>query len=538
MRKAVTGLLTLFLLIGGASAWTFTASIDTNFQDFYSQAWGIDGDVGEAIKCNALTAYAVPACEKPVKVDLGGATTTEVKWSIANSASAISDKREQVLGSTNKRLNASYGVAMAEAKAEGIEDLNAGVAEGTATQNASDVVRDWYSEIQRNSLNTRNRDFLRINASIAEANKTSGLAVSDVFKVRMADLKEEGTETPYTGTVMKSTGDIRVREYTKTLFNGETTTMYKLQANVKTVDKQQGVNSPCSSDVYHWKNLTESFTVKTYDYDGSVGSCIEQGTVTLHPKVSVTSPEGNNITYYLEKPYTETLTGIESTKDRALSNVRTIVDDIFQTYQRGEVEVSESLGPLEVLKTASTSYASTGTYDYATATARQMGLETNDTYAFRLQWSPEGVNETYKDTGQLFLDETAFNGTIETGKQYEVTDQVVWFTRTDSTGQIVQEDLNGTFTPLEITNKQTGEKVNKTTTQNVEAYESNITDLEKQFAELREEVEENQFEGSGGTAGGSLTGLFGLSTPELALSSTVVGLLLLMTAFIVGAIFS
>lgn len=529
-KKALTAFsIFLLLMVGSVGALQITGSININ-EDLDEWFIGphdlIDSDNNWA--CTTLTGYILPNCQPVIGVDPGGATDSEVHTSIINAALAAVDNREQVLGSVRTRLNASYGVAMAKAKVDAMIDLNEGRAESIARSNASDAVRDYYTQIQSNILSYRNRHALKINASINEVERTSGLSYSDIFRVKLnhnPGANANGIRLSY-----DTPQDMRVKAFNVTLYDGSNMTIYQPQAYI-VVDTYSGYG--CSKSlVREWVNLTEKIQFQHY---GTNSACTLENSKTTYSGFKVVDLEGNTSFYLDPTTYASTINEVEDTRIRAISNVETIVNDIYGKYAGGEINISKSLGPLEVLKTASTSYQSTGYFDYATLTAKQMGLNTNGTFAFTVEWSPEGVNKTYKDTGQLFLADGAFNSTIKAGKQYNVSDQTVWLTRKNDAGKIVQEDLNGTFTVTQMTNKKTGETVTKTSVQDIKVYDANVSDLKQQFDKLREQLEEYKAETGGGAGGGFSLGSF-FSSPAGIGTSILILVFLGLLAFIAGGV--
>ncbi|MFB6199755.1 MAG: hypothetical protein ABEJ83_02665 [Candidatus Nanohaloarchaea archaeon] len=514
--------ISLLFLIGGASALTFT--VEQHVTEFYADAYGLSEDTtfADALDCNLVTSYAVPNCQPPITISIGGATVEEVKWSIANLAAIATDNSEQVTGMTEKRLNSSFGAAMAGAKAEAIRDLNDGVSEPVAVQNASDLVRGWYSQIQRNAINFRNRHALKIETAVSEVNKTSGVSLGEVFK--MQQVTNINTETGSASFGWKGIQDFRMRTFNKTLFNGEVMKVYKPQVGIHRHVVNCNTNN--AWDVtYH--NITD---LKQIQLKG--GSCSGKETKTTDFQLKVEDPTGSRITLMDADNYVSALVSIDTMKDRAISNTRNVVEGIFQKYEPGELTLKEGLGPWEAMRHASTSYGDTGLYSYAVLNAEFLGYATNESYAFKdFQWSPEGVNETFTDTGQLFVPEGKFNNTIEAGKTYNVTERPYpWFTHTVN-GEIQQETLNGTFTVDTLVNKNTGETVNETSVQPDEIYTSNTTDLANQIDQLEKDLEQVQSSGSGGAAGGGFS-LGGFLSSPTGLGASVVLILLLLVGFL------
>ncbi|MFB6144322.1 MAG: hypothetical protein ABEJ98_03350 [Candidatus Nanohaloarchaea archaeon] len=510
-NKGLAVVLGLGLMISGAAAWQFTGTIATDFKDFLKDEMGIDKDQSlvEKIACGPMTSYFVSNCDTPIDVNIGGSTVGEIQWSIYNAGLLAKDKRDQVTGALEKRLNASYGVATAQAKAKAIKDLNAGRNEDTAKDNATDFVRNWYAEIQRNLLMHRNREALKFNETIKKVRHTSGLKWKDVIKSFDSDSTDQQPA-------------FYVKEENVSLVDGSTATGYYIIYR----DEYGGAASQDTKWERQSSKVGACVGTKIYPANMSFDQ------VTKCDDVEVLSPDGNASMFLYNEEYRASRSSIVSTKDRAVSNLQTMLSDIYSKYDKGEIEMPNALGPLETIKVASTSYNSTGYYDYATATATQMGLNTNETYAFELNWSQEGISENHSDTGQLFLEDNAFNGTVEVGKEYNVTDQTVWFTHTVNNDSIEQTVLNGTFTVTGMTNKNTGESINKTSVQDIQVYEANnISKLQAQLSELKDQLEEEKFDASQ-SSGSSATGLFGASPAVVGMSFIT----LLISTLALGAI--
>ena len=249
MKRLALGLAAVLLLSGSTAALTF--SIEPDF-DFSSDEYS----VAEGWICTQLTAYLMPGCQLPIETEFGGTTTDTVQYNVYNNGVLLENRQQQSIKGFDSKLNASYGVAMAKAKAQAIQDLNAGHSKTEAVENITDIVNDYYGQIQKNTYATELNHIYEVNKSVSLVKDTDGLTVIDVFKAYGAVPKSSGGfsfdwagdfEREFGGT---QPADLRLREFNVSTIDNDTVEMPHIQVKIRTEDNG-----------YNWYNFT---TEKSY----------------------------------------------------------------------------------------------------------------------------------------------------------------------------------------------------------------------------------------------------------------------------------
>ena len=456
-----------------------------------------------------------PVCTPLLADDIAGNSGDVVQDEIYKAALFVEDNKEQVLTEKKSRLNQTFGMAMSDAKLTVINSLNNGESVATAKANATDDVENYYSLLQQSIISYRNRNIMKLNESIGKIEGTSGVTCSDVFKAQQTTGIHSGSS--FSGV---SCSEINITEANGTLYNGTEVDNFNLKVHVEKEDMGG------SSTSHKWVDFTEQ---KTYDTSGdSTDSSFIADTV-----LKASDSYGNTTKMFDGPAYIETTDQLYNRHTQAYDNVRQMTEGVFNNYQAGSINVSDALGPLEELQTASTSYADTGYYSYLATSFEQMGLAYNESYAFKLEWKNPDMSSSKTAVGQLFVPESSWNTTFKKGETYDATSKTAWFVHASDGGSAVSTELKGNFTILEMTDKETGEEVNQTTVQVTEFRTSDTSDLQEQLEELKERQDEllKQTNAGGGVVDGLNSFFNGLASalgfaPEVIMAAAVLILLL------------
>ena len=433
--------------------------------------------------CNILT-KAFGACEDLFQFDYVDGKGSTVAESIATQMAFASDERKTALQNQRNYANRTYGIAISKAKITAIEALNDGESKATALTESNQDIVNFYSELTRRTLNTRNREILKINETAQTVNETEGINLRTV-----TDWSEKSTE---------GIQDFRVDNHTFTLPNGTDMTVYSL--DVYTGDY-------CAS--CGWFTVFPATPGSSDRYTGGEFRFVDQ--------------DGNVVNEFSSAKYPETFTKGGEVQNRATSNIETVVEQVYANYDKGELDASEILGPLEATQLASTSYESTGKFSYASLSLEQMGLANPEQATFTVSWTENGSNKT-KD-GQLFVSND-YNSSLEANKSYTI-EEPVFYIYQQSEDSAERIDLTGKqFTIEEIRDAETGDKLNKTTVQQNEFYTRDTTELQSQLESLESDIQELK------TSGGFFGGFdgFGNFTGSLGPSAYAILALLLVIA--------
>ena len=408
---------------------------------------------------------------------LGGAVSDDgidtFKQDFRNDAAFTTDSRQDNMKLTRSHLNQTFGMGMTKAKIAVVEALNNDKSQATAQSKALSEVNDFYSKQQLRVIVKRNREVLKANTTLNQAQDLDGLTIDDVLNANDVQFSQNSD-----GTIE----DFRIGNTTTELYNST-------KAEVLTLE-------------FKYNDGFQS--VWGYQYGPEVGKATDMGyrsDTKLHLSI------GDNPLWLNTDPYNKTLDRLNSNYERATDNVVGLADDVYSKWQPDDLSVSGILGPLEALQQASTNYEDTGYYSYRALSLEQAGYASNDSYAFNVTWQNTDMSDPQTDIGQLFVaNESQFGGELETGVEYSASDKSVWFVRSNGDQKAVETDLNGTFTINEMTDTETGEEVNTTSVQSTELYTPQIQDLQKQLEEIRED-QEKLF--SGGIISGAADSLSG-----------------------------
>lgn len=410
------------------------------------------------------------ACTPDLWPDTVDGDASVVHSDIYSNALIAADNREQLLLETRSHLNQTYGIGVSKAKTTLVKGLNNNTtSESEAKQAALDVVDEFYSTQQLRVISYRNRELLKLNESLQTAEDHTGLTMDEVVN-RSLHYGSGNCNVHYNPVVTNSSVQ---------LANGTTVESLGFQWS-----DPDGDLTDCPSGV----ELTETVAAPNVSVTGGL--------------VNITDPVSNNTTAMLASPpYSTTWDQVQENLYRAQQNVIGMSTDIWDQYQAGEISVPDALGPLESLIQASTNYEDTGFYSYRALSMVQLGRATNASYAFEVQWSQQGSNETQTSTGQLFVAED--NTTIMVNTTYDASNMTAWLVHPDGNGSAIETPLTGTFTVLSMVNTDTGEPVNQTSVQQTRFYTAGTQDLQEQLDRQNQLLQQLLEQQDGGLIGGS-----------------------------------
>ncbi|MBC5793151.1 MAG: hypothetical protein H8Z69_03890 [Nanohaloarchaea archaeon] len=389
--------------------------------------------------------------------EIDGATPDEVKNSIYGNGVFREDQRQRMVTQVSSYANQSYGVSMGQAKMYGIEAHNNGSAKSVAYNKIQSEVNDFYATYQLSLIRDRNTEALKFNESLNTIQATNELSTEDVFRVKASSDSHSG-----------NVHNAEIVEESVTLVNGSEIKSY--QVNVSFTDGY--TDSEIVEEVY-----TElgKFKSDLSDPEAVIGK----------------DSDGDTARFLDNSDYSEAWNEINGHRQRAIDNVNNVIDKVYSQYDPGEIDLKDTMTPLELLQTASTNYEDTGYYGYASLSLEYMGLSSNESYAFNVTWNNQGVDEK-TGHGQLFVNKDDFSNGLEVDTTYDASNRPAWFVHSNDNGKAQTTRLNGTFTINEMTDTETGETVNSTGVQSTKLVTTNTTKLEEQLSELREDMKDLQ----------------------------------------------
>lgn len=478
------------LLVSGASAISFDTVLD--------------------LGCS-IGAYLNPSCSVVLWDDIFTGSADDTRHDIYKKGLYHEDSREQYVIESKSRVNQTYGMGLAQAKLAAIEALNNGSSEAKAKEKALEEINDFYSVQLQSVINYQNREVLKLNQTINKINSVSGLSQAAVWS--------DYCSGDYTDVEWQL--DLNA---TYELYNGSTTTIYKaaMYDAKDSTSSGYGCSKVDSNGAHVWATAIHPYTSTNNDF---------------RDPVTVLDSFSSNTSLMLNpSQYQSTFNKINESHARAQDNAQTMVEEIYSTYSQGELNVSDSLGPLEQLQLASTNYNSTGYYSYAAVSLEQMGIPSNHSYAFDVTFQNPAMSDSKTVTGQLFSTQNFTDGTIETGVNYTVdAGESAWIVYQDG-DKATETEITGWYMVNEMTNKKTGEKINTTTLQSTKLYTDGTADLKKQLEQLEDRIADLQ--NVTGGVGGGITGwfnkLFGGLLPKM--SSDVLILLIVVGAAVLYGI--
>jgi hypothetical protein len=376
---------------------------------------------------------------------------------IRANAVTLEDNRNNILSASELSEDALFGDAMAEARAVGVQEYNNGSSKAEAKAKVENTVENYYSDVERVVVNGYNNEILNLQQDYNNANDL-GVSFSKPFKSNFNGLA--------------------IVNESYTLPNGESMTTYE-------VVRDDG---------------TRIATLESYE---GVGLTTES------------SADNASASYLEGSAHYDVIQGVRDTRSNAITNVNSIVDNIYNNYNQSEINVSEELSALELVESLSTDYGETGSYDYAAASLARSGQPTDLDSAFNITYNGEDME------GALFASDAVVGSQVDVGTTYNGYDgNAVFVKQGENSAELVE--LEGEFTVNSITSLDDGSKLSNTTLQESSVYTQDISDLQEEINNLESQINE----GSG--IGGGLFGGLGAET------YLILGLILVLA----GALFA
>jgi hypothetical protein len=386
--------------------------------------------------------------------------------------------------SQNNFAQDRYSVMMAKAKISIINDLNNNVSRSQARANAKEDVRDYATNVQVNLLNQYETDVQQMlyaadtgQASIKywRGSYTTLGTETDARNIRLAD-----NETTFNYTLLTyNGGDIHIDPD------------FRSYEHIDIINNT-GDSSP------GW-NLYQSGNWFEVDVNGTTYRFQETNSGVPPSTGGHLSQLGQDIT-------------------RAEDNIDVLVNNTYDAYQAGEIDSTDlaAADPTTIGTQASTDYSSTGYYGYANAQLASLGLsgDTNASHVVSLDDTNRSVTGTVFYTGED-------NVSFQTGTQYNPVNLngsvYVTVSELRENGTVVNNTsaylyVEENFTIESATNTKTGEPINSTTMETRNYSSTNVSDLQQEIQQLRNERDyyEEQASSSGGFGidfGGTGTGI-------------------------------
>lgn len=382
------------------------------------------------------------------------------KSDIRSNAVTLEDQRQNILNASELSEDALFGDAMATAKAEGVQAYNNGKTRQEAKEQVEKTVEDYYSDVERTVVNGYNNEILRLQNDMNNA-ESAGVNFDSVFK--------------------RSFEDLAIVNTTYTLPNGDELPTYY---------------------------VVDDSGTKITDLETSDGVGLETESTGNH----------SSSQYIAGDAHYQVIDGVRTTRSNAITNVNSIIDNIYDNYSADQINVSDELSALELTESLSTAYGETGSYNYASASLARTGTPTDLDSAFNITYNGEDME------GALFASDAVVNGTVEAGTTYDGSAGNAVFVKqeTDSAELI---DLTGQFTVNSITSLDSGEDLNETSLQSEDAYTQDITDLQTEIDSL-----EAQLSNTEGVIGGSTgpTGNFFQGTSSILGIGVILGVIIVL----------
>ena len=307
------------------------------------------------------------------------------KDDIRANAVTLEDNRDNVLSSAELSNDALFGDAMAEGRAQAVQELNNESTESQAKDAVQAKIEDYYSDVERVIVNAYNNEVFRIEQDDANADNI-GIKFGSVF------------ETDFE--------DVAIVSDSYTLPNGEELETYE-------VVKDNGDK------------------VMTLDDGSGVGLVTES------------SEEHNGAVYADGNAHYNLIQDVRDTRSNALTNVNEIVENIYENNEAGDLDVSEELSALELVNALSTDYSETGSYDFAAALLARTGQPTDLDSAFKIDYQSEELE------GALFASDAVVSESVEVGQTYNGADgNAVFVAQQETEAELIELEEEFTVTSI------------------------------------------------------------------------------------------
>lgn len=431
--------------------------------------------------------YDVAGCEP----DMASSTQLDM----FHAAASLNQSEQEMFIVMSNRLQDTRGVAYTEAKIAAVEALNAGANQSEAQDAAREAVGEYYSTIQSNIL-TR---------------WEAGTAQADYIEDARIDAGGTGWQYVQTSTGIHGDGG--------NAFDGKAT------ATVTLADGTE-------------RTFTTFRTGTTVVTPLPTKTNSSEGTVADGYKVRVYSNEDRNASTVIlpADQYQGILYEVEAQDDAVKANIGTLVSDVYNRYQAGEIDDTDLLSPVELASRAASNYDSTGYYSFAAAELSSLGYggDMNASHVVTIESVNEstGAYENVTKEGTLFYTGDDL-GNLSTGQRYVPSDYSGIFLLATAEGIM---EINDPFTIDSAIDVTDGTEL---ATTDLESYDYNTADAEtlllmlEELKDLRESIENSETQSSGGGGFNFGFDLSGFSIAGIP-GAVVVGLVILGTVFLLG----
>lgn len=284
------------------------------------------------------------------------------------------------------------------AKSEILKELNNGSGEGTTVQAVRNVVDEYYSGLQYNMVQQKNSQALTIQ-HLMQVNLELETEFDDPVFLR--------SYYSYSSWVDGSTRtDTRYYDldlddfYTRSvsLFNGSVVEVLDHEQ----VDVDSSPNSHGSKVFYFF----------VYPGDEATGSAANSKDTTLR----VENPVGDSGVVLSLDDWVGLWGELDSTRDRMLDNVELYIEEVYQEYEAGDIDLVDLVDPYVLAQHLTMLHNQTGYYGFSGAELALLGISTSIHDRFIIEIHESSTlpdNSTWEC--MLFTDAEIANNTLKTG---------------------------------------------------------------------------------------------------------------------------
>ncbi|OUJ18602.1 Major capsid protein of His2 family of spindle-shaped halovirus [Methanonatronarchaeum thermophilum] len=362
-------------------------------------------------------------------------------------------------------LKDTENIVWSKIKIQAAKDLENGVPLSIAKTNATNIVSDHYSGIQKN-MDMQLNSQLKTLIHLKNLNNKSETIYTDPFT---AEFKYEYSswQDGSTQTNTKTDSQFQTINNTVTLLNGT-------EINVTDLAKKEVPSVPNNhgTKIFHYITYSDQPTM-----DGAA-ECIES-TIKIKSPFDEKSIVINNCNWNLLQQK------LIERHNMMVDNANTYITEIHGHYTEGEINQTDIIDPYILAGHLNTQYNQTGYYGYAASELALLGINTTLNERFEITIKNHPTYPTNKTlTGMLFTNHD-FNGTmtIKNDNTYNTTSWTNPIYLINNEG--IQTLQNTKFHITKITDYE-GNKIEKTTLQPYIQQEINPEKLNKDLQQLQE----------------------------------------------------
>ena len=410
--------------------------------------------------------------------DYSGYTGADaLKAAVAEGAMTMKSADERVMTSIKNNLANSQNVALAKGKTAIIEEMNNDASESAAVSAMQDALDSYYSTIQKNILTHWNAQMEQVNHFRQQAIAHENLSEKDLVWYGGPALNQDHS------------GDFEMDAVDVTLLNGDTMTIHK---------------------IYHtWTSGSSDHTPPS-PYEKDAG-------------LLVNNPSGDNF-YAIKSGDYAVYTDIAAERDTVNSQLSGFASDVYAAYDPGDIPTEDLIDPV----TAATEMKQNTGLASQAAEAAMLGIPTSASFSLWLELQDDDGTK-YEVEAEMYTtaSPTDSNGN-ETGWKVGTTYNPVNFDPPiyvayeyidtesgEKTSDFVE--VEDPFTVIEATDSE-GNEVTEVTHEERINQTADVTKLEDELAQLREEQRRLQEEAqSGGSFSFDSLSMLGLPGEAIAL---------------------